>query len=83
VLNFAHGEFIVFGALLATSAVDRYQAPLIIAVLAGVAGAAALWFPLERSVLRPISARPLFVQFLVAACRARTACLTEAQCAQP
>ncbi len=65
VLNFAHGEFVVFGALLATSAVDGFQAPLIIAVLTGVAGAAALGFLLERSVLRPISAKPLFVQILV------------------
>lgn len=62
IINFAHGEFAVIGALTAASLVGVVGLPL--ALLAGIvaAGVAGLFF--ERVVLRPMESQPAFVIIL-------------------
>lgn len=64
VINFAHGEFVVIGALTAASLVDPIGLPLAVAALLGVAAAGATGFFFERFVMRPMSDRPVFVLIL-------------------
>jgi len=64
VINFAHGEFVVIGALTAASLVNPIGLPLAVAVLMGVAAAGTAGFLFERLVLRPMSDKPVFVVIL-------------------
>jgi len=64
VINFAHGEFVVIGALTATTLVDPTGLPLVAAVFIGVAASGAAGFFLERLVVRPMSDKPVFVLIL-------------------
>ena len=64
VINFAHGEFVVIGALTAASLVNPIGLPLAVAVLMGVAAAGTTGFLFERLVLRPMSDKPVFVVIL-------------------
>ena len=64
VINFAHGEFVVIGALTAASLVDPFGLPLAAAALVGVAVAGATGLLFERLVLRPMSDKPVFVLIL-------------------
>lgn len=64
VLNFAHGEFVVIGALVTTTAVHTFQLPMPVGIVLGVASAAMSGFALERLVLRPVSGNPVFVLIL-------------------
>ncbi len=52
VINFAHGEFVVIGALTAASLVDPIGLPLAAAAVLGVAAAGATGFLFERLVMR-------------------------------
>ena len=65
VINFAHGEFVVIGALTAASLVDPIGLPLAAAALFGVAAAGATGLLFERLVLRPMSDKPVFVLILI------------------
>ena len=65
VINFAHGEFVVIGALTAASLVNPLGLPLAAAALAGVAAAGATGLLFERIVLRPMSDKPVFVIILI------------------
>lgn len=62
VINFAHGEFAVIGALTAASLVGFVGLPL--AALLGVVAAGVVGLSFERLVLRPISDRPMSVIML-------------------
>lgn len=64
VINFAHGEFVVIGALTATTLVDPIGLPIVAAAVLGVAAASAAGLFLERLVLRPMSQKPAFVLIL-------------------
>ena len=64
VINFAHGEFVVIGALTATTLVDPIGLPIAVAAVLGVAAASAAGLFLERLVLRPMSQKPAFVLIL-------------------
>ena len=61
VINFAHGEFVVIGALTAASLIDPIGLPLAAAAALGVAAAGATGFLFERLVMRPMSDKPVFV----------------------
>ena len=65
VINFAHGEFVVIGALTAASLVNPIGLPLAAAALFGVAAAGATGLLFERLVLRPMSDKPVFVLILI------------------
>ena len=65
VINFAHGEFVVIGALTAASLVNPIGLPLAAAALIGVAAAGATGLMFERLVLRPMSDKPVFVLILI------------------
>jgi branched-chain amino acid transport system permease protein len=65
VINFAHGEFVVIGALTAASLVNPIGLPLAAAALIGVAAAGATGLLFERLVLRPMSDKPVFVLILI------------------
>ncbi|HEY1748276.1 MAG TPA: branched-chain amino acid ABC transporter permease [Xanthobacteraceae bacterium] len=64
VINFAHGEFVVIGALTAASLVDPIGLPLAAAAVLGVVAAGATGFLFERLVLRPMGDKPVFVLIL-------------------
>jgi branched-chain amino acid transport system permease protein len=64
VINFAHGEFVVIGALTAAGLVDPIGLPLAAAAALGVAAAGATGFLFERLVMRPMSDKPVFVLIL-------------------
>ncbi len=63
-INFAHGEFVVIGALTASSLVDPIGLPLAAAAVLGVAAAGTTGLLFERLVLRPMSGKPVFVLIL-------------------
>src|SRR5436853_7926207 len=65
VINFAHGEFVVIGALTAASLVNPLGLPLAAAALVGVVAAGATGLLFERLVLRPMSDKPVFVLILI------------------
>lgn len=54
VLNFAQGELLLVGAYLFYTAFVLLRLPLVLAVIAGVVGAAVLGVAIERLVLRPL-----------------------------
>lgn len=58
IVNFAHGEFLVMGALVAASATAA-GAPFPIACLAAAVASAALGFGVERFLFRPIASEPI------------------------
>ncbi|MGB6119301.1 MAG: branched-chain amino acid ABC transporter permease [Mesorhizobium sp.] len=62
VINFAHGEFAVFGALTAASLVGFVGLPL--AALAGVVAAGVTGLFFQQVVLRPMGNKPVFVVIL-------------------
>lgn len=62
VINFAHGEFAVIGALTAASLVGFVGLPL--AALGGVVAAGVTGLFFERVVLRPMGKKPVFVVIL-------------------
>jgi branched-chain amino acid transport system permease protein len=64
VINFAHGEFVVIGALTAASLVDPMGLPLAAAAVLGVAAAGVTGLAFERLVLRPMGDKPVFVLIL-------------------
>lgn len=64
VFNFAHGEFVLFGAMLMTTLVG-IGLPWIVALLATMAGTGALAAGIERTIFRPLVGRPVFVTIIL------------------
>ena len=58
IVNFAHGEFLVLGGLMAATAIGA-QVPFVAACLLAALGAAALGYGVERFLFRPIAAEPI------------------------
>jgi branched-chain amino acid transport system permease protein len=58
-INFAQGEFVMFGGFMAAGAAYFAGLPFLICALLAVAGMAAFGFGLERVVLRPLIGRPV------------------------
>jgi branched-chain amino acid transport system permease protein len=58
-VNFAQGEFVLLGGLLAAAALDVLGAPLWVAVGTGLAGMIVFGFFLERVMLRKLLGRPV------------------------
>src|SRR5262249_14228580 len=69
VINFAHGEFVMLGALIATSLVMGLdlpvRLPLYVAVPLAVLATAAIGVLAERLVVRPMRTQPPFVLILI------------------
>jgi len=58
-INFAQGEFVMFGGFIAAAAAWFAGLPFIVCAALAVAGMAAFGFGLERVVLRPLIGRPV------------------------
>ena len=58
IVNFAHGEFLVFGALIASSLIGA-GLPFPVACLVALIGAGAIGLGVERLLFRPIAAEPI------------------------
>jgi len=58
IVNFAHGEFLVLGGLLAATAMAA-QVPFALACLVASLGAAAIGWGVERFLFRPIASEPI------------------------
>jgi branched-chain amino acid transport system permease protein len=58
IVNFAHGEFLVLGGLLAASAIGA-QVPFAAACLLAALGAAVVGYGVERFLFRPIATEPI------------------------
>lgn len=65
VINFAHGEFVMLGALLAISGVTALRLPLAVAVGLAILSTAVIGVVFERVLLRPVRAQPAFVLILI------------------
>jgi len=64
VFNFAHGEFLTFGAFMAITLLDL-GLPWGVAVLGAMAATGILGAIIEKSVLRPLVGRPVFVPIIL------------------
>ena len=58
IVNFAHGEFLVFGALIASSLIAA-RLPFPVACLVALIGAGVIGLGVERLLFRPIAAEPI------------------------
>lgn len=58
-INFAQGEFVMFGGFLAAAVIGLAGMPWWVGALAAIAGMILLGFGLERVVLRPLIGRPV------------------------
>jgi branched-chain amino acid transport system permease protein len=58
-INFAQGEFVMFGGFIAAAGAWFAGLPFVVCALLAVAGMAAFGFGLERVVLRPLIGRPV------------------------
>ena len=58
VINFAQGEFVMFGGYVLAAGLQIYGLPLLIAVPVGIAAMVALGYAVERLVLRHMIGRP-------------------------
>ena len=58
IVNFAHGEFLVLGGLVAATAIGA-QVPFVLACAIAAAGAAAVGYGVERFLFRPIASEPI------------------------
>ncbi len=58
IVNFAHGEFLIFGALIASSLIGA-GLPFPVACLAALVGAGVIGLAVERMLFRPIAAEPI------------------------
>jgi len=65
IINFALGEWVMWGALLVTTGVHRIGLGLIEAVVFGCAGMIALAFALSRLVLRRMAAPPVICMIMI------------------
>jgi branched-chain amino acid transport system permease protein len=65
VINFAHGEFVMLGALIAISLVSGLQVPLYLAVPVAVLATAVVGVISERVVVRPVRGQPPFMLILI------------------
>ena len=64
VFNFAHGEFLTFGAFVMISLLD-HQMPWGLALMGAMAATGLLGTLIERSGLRPLVGRPVFVPIIL------------------
>ncbi|MBI3636107.1 MAG: branched-chain amino acid ABC transporter permease [Candidatus Rokubacteria bacterium] len=58
-INFAQGEFVMFGGFLVAVALIAYKAPVALAIVVGLVAMIAFGFGLERVVLRKFIGRPI------------------------
>jgi branched-chain amino acid transport system permease protein len=65
VINFAHGEFVMLGALMAISLVTGLRVPLYVAVPVAVLATAIVGLISERVVVRPVRTQPPFMLILI------------------
>src|SRR5919202_2514866 len=65
VINFAHGVFVMLGAMVAISLVAGLHAPLVVAAPIGILAACVAGVVAERLVVRPMRAQPPFILILV------------------
>jgi branched-chain amino acid transport system permease protein len=65
VINFAHGEFVMLGALLAISAVATFKLPLAVSILIAVALSGVIGVIFERLMVNPVRRQPPFVLILI------------------
>jgi branched-chain amino acid transport system permease protein len=65
VINFAHGEFVMLGALLAISAVATFKLPLAVSILIAVALSGVIGVIFERLMVSPVRRQPPFVLILI------------------
>jgi branched-chain amino acid transport system permease protein len=65
VINFAHGEFVMLGALFAISAVATFKLPLAVSVLIAVALSGIIGVAFERLMVNPVRRQPPFVLILI------------------
>ena len=65
VINFAHGEFVMLGALLAISGVATFKLPLAVSVLLAVALSGVIGVVFERLLVNPVRSQPPFVLILI------------------
>ena len=65
VINFAHGEFVMLGALMAISLVTGLRVPLYVAVPVAVLATAFVGLISERVVVRPVRTQPPFMLILI------------------
>jgi len=65
VINFAHGEFVMLGALLAISGVATFKLPLAVSVLLAVALSGVIGVAFERLMVDPVRSQPPFVLILI------------------
>jgi branched-chain amino acid transport system permease protein len=65
VINFAHGEFVMLGALLAISGVATFKLPLAVSVLLAVALSGVIGIAFERLMVDPVRSQPPFVLILI------------------
>ena len=64
VFNFAHGEFLTFGAFISITLLD-FGLPWGLAILGAMAATGALGAAIEKTVLRPLVGRPVFVPIIL------------------
>jgi branched-chain amino acid transport system permease protein len=65
VINFAHGEFVMLGALLAITGVTSLKLPLAVAVVLAIGTTAVIGILFERVLLQPVHRQPAFVLILI------------------
>ncbi len=65
VINFAQGEFLLFGAYLAFAFIGQFGFPWSVGVLATLLGAAMIGLIVERLVLRPLIGEPVISMIMV------------------
>jgi branched-chain amino acid transport system permease protein len=59
IMNFAHGDFMMFSTFVAYSCLVQFKLPLVVAFLAALATAALLGFLVERLIVRRIISGPM------------------------
>ncbi len=65
VINFAHGELVMIGALLAVSGVATFKLPLAAAVVIAVVLSGLIGVAFERFMVTPVRSQPPFVLILI------------------
>jgi branched-chain amino acid transport system permease protein len=65
VINFAHGEFVMLGAMLAYTGIAGLKLPLAVAVGLAILVTAIIGILMERILLRPVRSQPAFVLILI------------------
>jgi branched-chain amino acid transport system permease protein len=65
IVNFAQGQFVMLGGLLATTFANEWQWPLSVAVILAVLVTAAIGAAIETATIRPMRRRPVFTLIMI------------------